>query len=317
MAEPVTGEAITTTGLGRVFGDRHAVRDLDLRVPTGQVMGLLGPNGAGKTTTIRMLTTLLAPTSGSARVAGLDVRRYPARARRHIGYVPQEKGVRHLLTGRESAEIEADLHHIPRRERDRRVTEVLDLLGLLPDADRLVSEYSGGLQRRLDLACGLLHRPDVLILDEPTLGLDVPSRRQVWDHVRQLRDGGGTVLLATNYLDEADALCDRVTILDRGREVVTGTPAELKRKVGADVVVVRTRQPDRLGRALAGLPWVRQVKVVDADVSVFVADAPSALPAVMAEARRHDVAVLRATYERPTLDDVFVHFTGHVAAGAQ
>ncbi len=311
----MTGEAITTSGLGRVFGDRHAVCDLDLRVPTGQVMGLLGPNGAGKTTTIRMLTTLLAPTSGSARVAGLDVRRDPARARRHIGYVPQEKGVRHLLTGRESAEIEADLHHIPRRDRDRRVAEVLDLLGLLPDADRLVSEYSGGMQRRLDLACGLLHRPDVLILDEPTLGLDVPSRRQVWDHVRELRDGGGTVLLATNYLDEADALCDRVTILDRGRGVVTGTPAELKRKFGADVVVVRTRQADRLRQVLSGLSWVQQVKAVDDEVSVFVADAPSALPAVVAEAQLHDVAVLRATYERPTLDDVFLRSTGRAAEG--
>jgi ABC-2 type transport system ATP-binding protein len=312
----VTDEGITTAGLGRMFGDRHAVRDLDLRVPVGHVVGLLGPNGAGKSTTIRVLTTLLAPTTGSARVAGLDVRLDAARARRHLGYVPQEKGVRHLLTGRESAEIEANLHHIPKKELRRRVTEVLEAFGLLPDADRLVSEYSGGMQRRLDLACGLLHRPDVLILDEPTLGLDVPSRRHVWDHVRQLQERGSTVLLATNYLDEADALCDHVTILNHGRAVITGTPTELKQELGGDLIVIDTPRPAPLQQALAHQPWVRTVTATDNRVTVSVADAREALPRVIVEAQHRGVAVLRATYERPTLDDVFLRFTHRAAPGA-
>jgi ABC-2 type transport system ATP-binding protein len=304
-------DAIVTTGLTRLFRERRAVDGLDLRVAAGEIAGLLGPNGAGKTTTIRMLTTLLAPSAGRALMCGLDVRRQAAQVRRRIGYVPQEKGVRHLLTGRESMEIEADLYHIPRSQRRRRVEEMLDLVGLLSDCDRLVSEYSGGMQKRLDLACGLLHAPDVLILDEPTLGLDVTSRLRIWDHIRKLRADGRTVLLATNYLDEADRLCDRITIIDGGREVVTGVPADLKRAVGADVLKVSTSRPDTLRSVIAQRRWIQQItEAGPEEVHIYVDDAATALPEIMRDAVQHGVDLTSVIYHRPTLDDVFLLHTG-------
>jgi ABC-2 type transport system ATP-binding protein len=228
--------AVDTERLTRRFGPSTAVDTLTLRAGRGEIVGLLGPNGAGKTTVIRMLATLLPPTSGTARVCGFDVVRAAAEVRSRIGYVMQQVSPmgHYLLTGREKAEIEAALYHVPRRLVKARAGEVLDLVGLGEYADRLVQTYSGGMQKRLDLACGLLHRPELLILDEPTLGLDVQSRHHVWDHVEALSRSGTAVLLATNHMDEADRLCDRLTIVDHGREIVTGTPAELKARLGTD-----------------------------------------------------------------------------------
>jgi ABC-2 type transport system ATP-binding protein len=304
---------IEAAGLTRSFGARRAVDDLDLHVEAGDVFGLLGPNGAGKTTTIRMLTTLLAPTAGSARVCGFDVTRQPGQVRRRIGYVMQNVALQtnHLLTGRENVELEAALRHVPRRMCRARAEEMLDLVGLLPHADRLIAEYSGGMRKRLDLAGGLLHRPEVLVLDEPSLGLDVQSRHRMWDHIRGLRDQGTTVLLATNYLDEADRLCNRLTIIDDGRTVVTGSPAELKRAIGADVVQVTTSAPERLRIAIEREPWVQRLVVTDSgDVHVYVDDASMALPAVMRLSLDHGVTLDRVTYSQPTLDDVFLLHTG-------
>ncbi|WP_433429752.1 ABC transporter ATP-binding protein [Nonomuraea sp. CA-141351] len=229
------GLIIEADYLSRAFGDRLAVDGLALAIEGGKIFGLLGPNGAGKTTTIRMLSTLLPPSGGTARVCGFDVVRAAGEVRRRIGYVTQQVSSMgyYMLTGREKAEIEAALYHVPRRQMKARAGEVLELVGLSESADRLVQEYSGGMQKRLDLACGLLHRPELLILDEPTLGLDVQSRHHMWDHIRSLCDGGMTVLLATNYMDEADRLCDRLAIIDHGRQVVAGTPAELKSAMGA------------------------------------------------------------------------------------
>ncbi|MFI7636214.1 ABC transporter ATP-binding protein [Nonomuraea sp. NPDC049400] len=229
------GLIIEADQLSRAFGDRLAVDGLALAIERGEIFGLLGPNGAGKTTTIRMLSTLLPPSGGRARVCGFDVVRAAGEVRRRIGYVMQQVSPmgHYMLTGREKAEIEAALYHVPRRQVRARAGAVLELVGLSESADRLVQEYSGGMQKRLDLACGLLHRPELLILDEPTLGLDVQSRHHMWDHIRSLCDDGMTVLLATNYMDEADRLCDRLTIVDHGRQVVSGTPAELKAAMGA------------------------------------------------------------------------------------
>ncbi|MEV0386068.1 ATP-binding cassette domain-containing protein [Nonomuraea sp. NPDC050643] len=224
------GLIIETDRLSRAFGDHPAVDGLALAIAPGEIFGLLGPNGAGKTTTIRMLSTLLPPSGGTARVCGFDVVRAAGEVRRRIGYVPQQVSPmgHYLLTGREKAEIEAALYHVPRRRLKARVGEVLELVGLTESAGRLVQEYSGGMQKRLELACGLLHEPELLILDEPTLGLDVWSRHHMWDHIRSLCDEGMTVLLATNYMDEADRLCDRLAIIDHGRQVAGGTPAGLK-----------------------------------------------------------------------------------------
>jgi ABC-2 type transport system ATP-binding protein len=304
---------IETEGLTRTFGTQAAVQDLDVRVEAGDVFGLLGPNGAGKTTTIRMLTTLLVPTAGTARVCGFDVSHHPRQVRRRIGYVMQAIPwqVNSLLTAREILEVEASLHHVARRDRAGLIEEALELVGLVHHADRKTKEFSGGMHKRLDLASGLLHRPELLILDEPTLGLDVQSRHRIWEYIDRLSQEGVTVLVATNYLDEADRLCNRLTIIDHGRTVVTGSPAELKREVGADVVQVATPSVEILKSAIAREPWVRRVAETDgSELHVYVEDATVALPAVMQISLEHGIALERVTYAQPTLDDVFLLHTG-------
>ncbi|MDQ3784647.1 MAG: ATP-binding cassette domain-containing protein [Actinomycetota bacterium] len=302
---------IETTGLRKAFGDHVAIEGLDLMVERGDVFGLLGPNGAGKTTTIRMLTTLLAPDSGAARVCGFDVSAQPSEVRRRIGYVMQRVAYRGLLTGRECVEIEAALYHLPRREIPVLAKAALDAVGMLPHADRRWTTYSGGMQKRLDLACGLLHSPEVLVLDEPSLGLDVQSRHNVWEFVGDRRAGGATILLATNYLDEADRLCNKVAIIDHGRVVVQGAPSELKRAVGADVVEVATPEPERLRRVIETERWVKKIVVGDlGDLHIFVGDAAVALPAVMRIGLEHEIRLERMTYSQPSLDDVFLLHTG-------
>lgn len=302
---------IETLGLRKAFGDHVAIEGLDLQVERGDVFGLLGPNGAGKTTTIRMLTTLLAPTAGAARVCGFDVSRQPREVRRHIGYVMQTVAYRGLLTGRECVEIEASLYHVPRREVPPRAAAVLEAVGLTPHADRRWTTYSGGMKKRLDLACGLLHSPEVLVLDEPTLGLDVQSRHDVWRFVSDRVAGGATVLLATNYLDEADRLCNKVAIIDHGRVVVQGTPSELKRAVGSDVVQVATSEPERLRRIVEGERWVNKIVAGElGDLHIYVEDAAVALPAVMRYGLEHNIELERMTYSQPSLDDVFLLHTG-------
>ncbi len=302
---------IETTGLRKAFDEHVAIEGLDLTVERGDVFGLLGPNGAGKTTTIRMLTTLLAPDAGAARVCGFDVSTQPSEVRRRIGYVMQRVAYRGLLTGRECVEIEAALYHLPRREIPFLAEGALDAVGMLPHADRRWATYSGGMQKRLDLACGLLHSPEVLVLDEPSLGLDVQSRHNVWEFVGDRRLGGATVLLATNYLDEADRLCNKVAIIDHGRVVVQGSPSELKRAVGADVVEVATPEPERLRRVIEMERWVRKIVIGDlGDLHIFVEDAAVALPAVMGTGLEHGIGLERMTYSQPSLDDVFLLHTG-------
>jgi ABC-2 type transport system ATP-binding protein len=304
---------IETERLTRVFGEHVAVDGLDLRVEPGEIFGLLGPNGAGKTTTIRMLTTLLVPTSGTARICGFDVSEQPRQVRRRIGYVMQSVPwqVNSLLTAREVLEIESSLQHVSRARRGGLVAEALELVGLQQHADRRVKEFSGGMHKRLDIASGLLHRPRLLVLDEPTLGLDVQSRHRIWDYINLLREEGVTVLLATNYLDEADRLCTRLTIIDHGRMIVTGSPSDLKREVGADVVQVATPTPDVLRDAVAAEPWVRRIAETDSnEVHIYVEDVSAALPAVMRLSLQNDVALERVTYSQPTLDDVFLLHTG-------
>ena len=225
--------AIETHGLRRCFGDFAAVEDLDLVVEEGTIFGLLGPNGAGKTTTIRMLTTLLAPTSGTARVAGFDVVRQATDVRRSIGYVPQMLSTDGTLTGFENLMLSAKLYHLPSSERRPRIAQALETVGLNESGDKLVRQYSGGMIRRLEVAAAMLHRPKVLFLDEPTVGLDPVASDAVWDHIRALNTNDGTtILLTTHYMEEADQLCDRIAVMDHGRVAGLGSPTELKAAVG-------------------------------------------------------------------------------------
>ena len=223
---------IRMSALTRQFRDVLAVDHLDLQVPTGEIFGLLGPNGAGKTTTIKMLTTLLPPTSGTASVAGYDIVRQPAEVRRRIGYVPQLLSADGGLTGVENLTLSARLYRIPRRERKTRIDTALHFMGLESAAGQLVRTYSGGMIRRLELAQAMLHRPAVLFLDEPTIGLDPIARRVVWDRLREMRRGAITILITTHDMEEADALCDTLAIMHRGRIAAQGTPAQLKATVG-------------------------------------------------------------------------------------
>jgi len=234
----MTGPAVECAGLVHRFGETPAVDHLDLEIRAGEVFGLLGPNGAGKTTTIRVLNTLLPVQEGTVRVFGLDVRRRPTDVRRHLGYVPQQLSIEAALTGRQNVTWFARLFDVPRHERAERVDEVLDAMDLLAVADRRAGTYSGGMIRRLELAQALVNRPALLVLDEPTVGLDPIARAGVWERVRQMRlDYGMTVLLTTHYMDEADELCDTVALMHRGRLQAVGSPAELRAGIGPDATL--------------------------------------------------------------------------------
>ena len=310
-------DAIEVHGVGKRFGEVVALDGLDLTVPAGTVFGLLGPNGAGKTTLVRILATLLAPSSGRAAVLGHDVVREPLAVRRRIGLAGQFAAVDEELTGRENVEMIARLCRLPMGEARRRAAEVLERFELVEAADRRVSTYSGGMRRRLDLAAGLIGRPPVVLLDEPTTGLDPRSRQELWRIVGELRRDGTTVLLTTQYLDEADRLAQRIGVVDRGRIVAHGTAAELKATVGATILSVRL--VDRAAvrdasAALAGLGAAEQphVDAADGEIRIAVEDPGASTEAVRRlDARRLEIASVEL--HQPTLDDVFLSLTGHPA----
>jgi ABC-2 type transport system ATP-binding protein len=307
---------IEAAGLARTFRGRHgtveAVRGVDFAVRAGEIVGFLGPNGAGKTTTLRMLTTLLTPTAGTATVAGCDLRRDPAGVRRRIGYVAQGGGTDPGARVCEELVLQARLYRIDAAEARRRagrLCEQLDLVGL---EGRLVKTLSGGQRRRLDVALGLVHRPPLVFLDEPTAGLDPQGRSNLWDHIRRLRgEHDTTVFLTTHYLDEADALCDRILIIDHGRIVAEGSPEELKRRIAGDVITVEVAGPaERAEAALAGHAGVRDVAVSDHTLRLTVEHGEQALAGLLRalDAARVELAAVRLA--RPTLDDVFLTLTG-------
>jgi len=304
--------AISAQQLRRSFAGADAVAGVDLEVRPGEVFGFLGPNGAGKTTTVRMLCTLLSPSGGSATVAGHDVAREPAAVRRKIGVALQEIGLDPLQSGRELLELQAGLYRVP-KPRDR-AAELLALVGLSDAADRRVKTYSGGMKRRLDLASALVHEPEVLFLDEPTTGLDVTSRITVWDEVRRINATGTTVFLTTQYLEEADQLCERLAIIDGGRLVVEGTPDGLKRQMGADVVTIGLGpaggSKQELRAAVEGLRGVDHVTDNEAGVAVYVTNGAAAVPAIVRALDEATVEVGAISISRPTLDDVFLQATG-------
>ncbi|MFD7338115.1 ATP-binding cassette domain-containing protein [Streptomyces violascens] len=309
--------AIQADGLRKRYKQHEALSGVDLAVPSGTVFGLLGPNGAGKTTTVRMLATLAEPDGGRAEVAGFDVVRRPHEVRRRIGLAGQYAAVDELLTGRENLVLIGRLLHLGGRAARGRATELLSRFDLTDAADRPAHTYSGGMRRRLDLAVCLVTRPSVLFLDEPTTGLDPVSRMALWNAVRELVADGVTVLLTTQYLDEADALADRIAVVDTGRVIAEGTPDELKRKVGDERLEVEVARPDEMSAAVTALRRISADEPsVDPErrlVSISLGDGMTGIANAATALRQEGVEVVDFALRRPTLDDVFVTLTGQSA----
>jgi ABC-2 type transport system ATP-binding protein len=317
MAERTTAVTaiIETTGLRKSFGSGEttveAVRGVDLRVETGQVFGFLGPNGAGKTTTLRMLVTLLAPTAGEARICGLDLRTQSSEVRRRIGYVAQGFSSAKGMTGRGELVMQGRMYGMSARDAQARAAEVLEHLDLVEAADRTTGTYSGGMRRRLDVGLGITHRPSLLFLDEPTTGLDPQARAGMWREIASLRGSGTTVFLTTHYLDEADALCDRLAIIDHGRIVVEGTPDALKRQIAGDVVTIGVDdRSDDVLRLVEMQSFVREASIADGKVRAYVDQGEAALPAILRLLDAQGLAPQALSLHRPSLDDVFLRQTG-------
>jgi ABC-2 type transport system ATP-binding protein len=312
--------AIAARGLSRTFkGGIDAVRGVDLDVPEGELFGFLGPNGAGKSTTIRMLCTLLPPSAGTASVAGFDVVADGDAVRHNIGVALQEIGLDPVQTGRELLELQCGLYGIMGSAGRERAAELLELVGLTEAADRRTKTYSGGMKRRLDLASALVHQPKVLFLDEPTTGLDPASRLTVWDEVRSINATGTTIFLTTQYLEEADALCERLAIIDAGVIVADGTPESLKAEIGKDVVSVELHGADaeRTRQVIGELPGLDRVIAEQDALALFVENGAASIAEIVRRLDAADVEVGAISVSRPSLDDVFLEATGRRLEGAQ
>lgn len=306
-------DAIIANELVRSFGDKPAVNGVSLRVARGEIYGFLGPNGAGKSTTVRMLTTLLQPTSGSATVAGYDIVGDTENVRLRIGVALQDAALDAKQTGREILDMQGRLYGLSHAQRTSRVNDLLSLVNIGDAIDDMVSTYSGGMKRRLDLAAALVHKPEVLFLDEPTTGLDPVSRAAVWDEVRRLNsEMGMTIFLTTQYLEEADELANRVGIIAKGVLVAEGTPADLKRSIGADVIIARVAIADaaKAEATLRGLNTLDHIEVKGDNIVIGVQNGASALSPVAVSLSEAGIQVLELTMRTPTLDDVFLETTG-------
>jgi ABC-2 type transport system ATP-binding protein len=310
-------KVISTEGLSKSFrspgGAIAAVAGVSIDVARGEIFGFLGPNGAGKTTTLRMLTTLLPIDGGSATVAGFDVARNPNQVRERIGYVSQLGGADDLATGRENLVLQGRLYGGDLESVSRRTELLMGILDLSEFADRRVKTYSGGQRRRLDVALGIVHQPEVLFLDEPSTGLDPQNRANLWDHVRALRDRGTTIFLTTHYLEEADALCDRLVIMDHGEIVVEGTPSDLKRQVAGESVVMIVRDDglgERAATMLGSQTCVREITRDRDELRLYVDDGSTALPQILRVLDGEGIGIKSMHLSEPTLDDVFLHQTG-------
>ena len=318
--------AVFIENLKKSYGNVVAVQDVSFQVQPGEIFGLLGPNGAGKTTTLRALCTLTTPDTGKIEVSGISVLDYPKLARQRLGYVAQEVALDKVLTGRELLQLQAALYHLPGKAIKERINTILDLLGLQEYADKKTGTYSGGLRKRLDLAAGLLHAPDVLVLDEPTVGLDIESRVVVWDFLRQLRAGGTTVVITSHYLEEVDALADRVAIIDRGLVIANGTPSQLKDQVGGDRITLRIREfspPEEAETAknlLAALPFVQEIIINSAQgnsLNLVVTPQNDVLITIQQVLNHANLPIFGIAQSRPSLDDVYLAATGKTLMDAE
>jgi ABC-2 type transport system ATP-binding protein len=296
---------IETFNLTKEFKELKAVDSLNVKINQGEIFGLLGPNGAGKTTTLLMLTTLVKPTSGSAKVNGFDIVKNPDAVRKSIGIVFQDPSSDDILTGYENLKLHGMLYDMPNELREKRIKEVLELVDLTNRKNDLVKKYSGGMRRRLELARGLMHHPKVLFLDEPTLGLDPQARENIWEYIEKLaKEEKITIIITTHYMDEADKLCDRLAIIDSGKIVVLGQPKKLKKDLGGDIIRLRMKNTNI--EPLKELKYVMKISKFDGGFCLTVKDANKHLQEILKVAGKVDYVELHS----PTLDDVFLHYTG-------
>ncbi len=306
------GAILDVQGLTKVFGTLKAVDGVSFDVREGEIFGFLGPNGAGKTTTIKMLTTLLKPTSGTADVCGINLATHPNDVRAAVGIVPQEYTADEDMTGADNVMFCADLYGIPHETSRTRSKELLHLVGLEDAAERKVSTYSGGMRRRLEIACGLVNHPKLLFLDEPTLGLDVQTRTAVWEYIKKLKaDYGMTLFMTTHYLEEADGVCDRIAIIDHGKIIKMGSPAELKDGLGGDVIEVGVRESaEDLTQLIMSIKGVKEVKKTNHDYRMKAEMGAETAPEIIEAIRAKGYHVSRITVTKPTLDQVYLEYTG-------
>ncbi|MEA3253860.1 MAG: ATP-binding cassette domain-containing protein [Chloroflexota bacterium] len=304
---------IETKDLTRVFGELVAVDHINLNIERGEVFGFLGPNGAGKTTTTKLLCTILNPSSGSAWVCGYDVVQQRDRVRECIGIVFQDPAIDTFLTGKENLDFHARMYHMGKKTRDERIAEVLDLLELKGKENIKVDDYSGGMQRRFEVARGFLNHPEVLFLDEPTLGLDIRTRRNLWSYIRMLNEKEGTtIILTTHYIEEADYLCGRVAIIDHGRVAAIDSPARLKEVVGLNLIFLQMADGGGAGlaSALRGLDWIKRIEAHNSVLELSVAGAEDRIPQLIEFADEQGFVISSIEMRKPSLEDAFLHYTG-------
>jgi len=304
-------DIIRTKNLTKKFNDFTAVDNISFSVRKGEIFGFLGPNGAGKTTTIKMLTTLLYPTAGSATLFGFDIVKQRDKVRQNIGVVFQEPALDTELTGRENLDFHARMYGLSKNNRKQRINDVLNLVDLVDKKDVLVKNYSGGMKRRLEIARGLMHFPTVLFLDEPTLGLDAQTRRAIWNYIKKMnKEEQTTIFLTTHYMDEADFLCDRVGIIDQGKILIIDATKNLKNSVGNDVITLSCSELDKLMKRLEKEDWIKKTKQHDSQLTLGVEKGEEKIPAIIEIARTLKITIKSISVRKPTLDDVFIHFTG-------
>ena len=308
--------SIETKSLTKSFGDLIAVNDVSFSVEKGEIFGFLGPNGAGKSTTMMIFTTLLKPTSGKALIAGFDVMKDAKQVRENIGFVQQETTVDEYLTGRENLLLQAKLNHIPKNEINQRIDEVLELIELSDKQHQAVVTYSGGMRKRLDIAGGLLHHPKVLFLDEPTVGLDIQTRRKIWEYIRKIhKEFGMTIFVSTHYMEEADNLCDRIGIIDYGKIQIVDTPQSMKNKLETDMITFSVL-PNEIKKAqfiekLKTLDLIKNVNINETNMTIQSSDSTQVIPKIFQISSEIGLHIDSFVLNKPTLDDVFISYTGH------
>lgn len=307
--------SIETRSLTKSFGDVLAVNDISFSVKQGEIFGFLGPNGAGKSTTMMILTSLLKPTSGHALISGFDVTSNPKQVRENIGYVQQESTVDEYLTGRENLLLQAKLNHIPKNEINKRIDDVLELIELVDKQDQAVVTYSGGMRKRLDIAGGLLHHPKVLFLDEPTVGLDIQTRRKIWEYIQKIHtEFEMTIFVSTHYMEEADQLCDRVGIIDNGKIQIIDSPENMKNAMGNEVISIVLGNEENHDSFMSEIKKIEFVKKINQDgskLTLFASNGTEVIPKIFQISSEFGIKIQSISLTQPTLDDVFISYTGH------